>query len=68
MEATVKFMKIPWYIDRDPRLKPWMNIPRVNGLAVMWAVERMIVRLAEKGADEKFRGKLRVSIQKMVHT
>ena len=48
MEATVKFMKIPWYIDRDPRLKPWMNIPRVNGLAVMWAVERMIVRLAEK--------------------
>ena len=48
MEATVKFMKIPWYIDRDPRLKPWMNIPRVNGLAVMWAVERMIARLAEK--------------------
>ncbi len=48
METTVKFMKIPWYIDRDPRLKPWMNIPRVNGLAVMWAVERMIVRLAEK--------------------
>ena len=47
METTVKFMKIPWYIDRDPRLKPWMNIPRVNGLAVMWAVERMIGRLAK---------------------
>ena len=48
MEKTVKFMKIPWYIDKDPRLQPWMHIHGVNGLAVMWAVERMIARLAEK--------------------
>ncbi len=41
------FMMIPRGIEKDPRLQPWMHLKSINAHAVVWAVERMIDRLAQ---------------------
>ena len=46
MNNSKKFIMIPLDIDRDPRLQPWLNMKGLNDREVIWAVERMISRLA----------------------
>ena len=41
------FIMVPMFIDDDPRLKPWLEDSRANDREIIWAVERMIGRLAK---------------------
>jgi len=47
MEKKKDFIMVPMFIDDDPRLKPWLEDSRANDREIIWAVERMIGRLAK---------------------
>ena len=53
MGKKKNFFIIPLDIDTDPRLQPWLCQHGINGHEIIWAVERMIARLAEK-PERKF--------------
>jgi len=45
MSQKGNFISVPYSIEKDGRLTPWMNYPRVNPLAVCYAIVRMMGRL-----------------------
>ena len=53
-KKKMHFMIIPLDIDADPRLQWWLSLKGVNDREVIWAVERMIARLAQR-QDKPYR-------------